>query len=136
MTSPSIAGIDPFSEADLGGLEVPFTPEHTIRGSARYSFANGFFLQGTFRSVGETFFDESNTGFFREGGYEVYDAQIGFRNEQFTIVVYGENLATSSITPSSIRRLPRVQLGSGSLRSTLGLAVLVKAEGLNLRSYA
>ena len=84
--------IDPFSGADVGGLEVPFTPEYTIRGSARYSFANGFFLQGTFRSVGETFFDESNTGFFREGGYEVYDAQIGFRNEQFTVVVYGENL--------------------------------------------
>ena len=84
--------IDPFSGADLGGLEVPFTPEYTIRGSARYSFANGFFLQGTFRSVGETFFDESNTAFFREGGYEVYDAQIGFRNEQFTVIVYGENL--------------------------------------------
>lgn len=84
--------IDPFSGADLKGLEVPFTPEYTIRGSARYSFDNGFFLQGTFRSVGETFFDESNTGLFREGGYEVYDAQIGFRNEQFTVVVYGENL--------------------------------------------
>ena len=84
--------IDPFSGADLGGLEVPFTPEYTIRGSARYSFENGFFLQGTFRSIGETFFDESNAGLFREGGYEVYDAQIGFRNEQFTVVVYGENL--------------------------------------------
>ena len=42
--------------------------------------------------MGETFFDESNAGLFREGGYEVYDAQIGFRNEQFTVVVYGENL--------------------------------------------
>lgn len=84
--------LDPFSGANLGGLEVPFTPEYTIRGSARYSFDNGFFLQGTFRSVGETFFDESNAALFREGGYDVYDAQIGFRNEQFTIVVYGENL--------------------------------------------
>ena len=84
--------IDPFSGADLGGLEVPFTPEYTIRGSARYSFANGFFLQGTFRSVGETFFDESNTGKIREGGYEVYEAQNGFRNEQITVDVYGKNL--------------------------------------------
>lgn len=83
---------DPFSSASLAGREVPFTPDYTMRGSARYSFDNGIFLQGTFRGIGETFFDEPNTATFRQGSYEVYDAQIGFRAEHYTIVVYGENL--------------------------------------------
>lgn len=84
--------VDPFSGADLSGLEVPFTPSSTIRGSARYSFDNGIFLQGTFRGLGETFFDEGNTALFRQGSYEVFDAQIGFRAERYSVVLYGENL--------------------------------------------
>jgi len=84
--------VDPFSGADLSGLEVPFAPSNTIRGSARYSFDSGLFLQGTFRSLGETFFDEANSPLFRQGSYEVYDAQIGFRVEQYSIVLYGENI--------------------------------------------
>ncbi len=83
---------DPFTAANLSGLEVPFTPKYTMRGSARYRFDNGLFLQGTFRSIGETFFDEPNSALFRQGSYEVYDAQVGFQTERFTIVVYGENL--------------------------------------------
>ena len=34
----------------------------------------------------------AKSGYSKQGGYEVYDAQIGFRNEQFTVIVYGENL--------------------------------------------
>ena len=54
-----------------------------------------------------------------------------FRNEQFTIVVYGKNLGDEFYYPSSIRRLPRTQ---DPETTEYGLAVLVKAEGLNLRS--
>lgn len=83
---------DPFTGASLNGRAVPFTPEYTARGSVRYNFDNGFFVQGTFRSIGETFFDESNTAMFRQGSYEVYDAQVGYRNEHYSVVIFGENL--------------------------------------------
>ena len=83
---------DPFTNVSLNGNQVPFTPEHTVRGSARYSFDSGFFVQGTFRSIGETFYDESNSAMFRQGSYEVYDAQVGYRTEQFSVVAFGENL--------------------------------------------
>lgn len=84
--------IDPFNGANLNGNEVPFTPSTTFRGSARYSLDNGIFFQATFRGIGETFFDEGNTAMFRQGSYEVFDAQIGFRRERYSVVVYGENL--------------------------------------------
>ena len=29
---------------------------------------------------------------FRQGGYEVFDAQIGYRSERYTVVIYGENI--------------------------------------------
>ena len=44
------------------------------------------------RSIGETFFDELNSAMFRQGSYEVYDAQFGYRSEQFSVVAFGENL--------------------------------------------
>lgn len=84
--------IDPFSNESLAGNTVPFTPEYTLRGSARYSFGGGLFAQATFRSIGETFFDETNAAMFSQGSYEVYDAQFGYRGEQFSIVAFGENL--------------------------------------------
>lgn len=84
--------LDPFTNANLAGNTVPFTPEYTLRGSARYSFGDGFFVQGAMRSIGETFFDESNTAMFSQSSYEVYDAQLGYRSEQFSVVVFGENL--------------------------------------------
>jgi iron complex outermembrane receptor protein len=84
--------VDPFTNAVLNGLEVPFTPEYTVRGSARYRFDNGVFLQGTFRSIGETFFDESNSAMFRQGSYEVYDVQVGYRTDKYSVVVFGKNL--------------------------------------------
>ncbi len=83
---------DPFSGTDLSGNDVPFAPARTVRGSARYSFDNGVFLQATFQGIGETFFDEANSPLFRQGSYEVYGAQVGFRTERYSIVLYGENL--------------------------------------------
>jgi iron complex outermembrane receptor protein len=84
--------VDPFTNAVLDGFDVPFTPEYTVRGSARYSFDNGVFLQGTFRSIGETFFDEPNSAMFRQGSYEVYDAQVGYRTDKYSVVIFGKNL--------------------------------------------
>ncbi len=84
--------VDPFTSTRLDGLAVPYAPEYTTRGSARYNFDNGVFVQATFRGIGETFYDESNAAMFRQGSYEVYDAQIGYRTDRYTVVVFAKNL--------------------------------------------
>ncbi len=83
---------DPFDGSSYNGMHVPYAPEHTIRGSAQYNFENGLFVQGAFRVIGATHYDEQNTALFRQGDYSVFDAQVGFRSERYSIALYGKNL--------------------------------------------
>ncbi len=84
--------VDVFTGANYSGLNAPFVPEYTIRGSVQYNFENGLFVQGAFRAIGATNYDEANNPLFRQGDYNVFDAQFGYRGERFSIAVYGKNI--------------------------------------------
>jgi len=77
---------------DLSGNDVPFLPEFTAGMVVRYDFENGFFAQTGVRAVGATYFDETNNGDFRQGSYEVWDAQFGFQGESWNAAIFARNL--------------------------------------------
>lgn len=77
---------------NLSGNDVPFIPDFTASLAARYDFADGFFVQTGVRAVGSTFYDETNNRNFRQGSYEVWDAQIGYEAESWSVVAFARNL--------------------------------------------
>ena len=79
---------------DFSGNEVPFLPDFTASMAVRYDFESGFFVQTGVRAVGATFYDESNSNNrnFRQGSYEVWDAQIGYQGESWNVVAFARNL--------------------------------------------
>ena len=84
---------DPFTPgANFNGREVPFVPEYTGSAGVRYDFESGFFAQTTVRVAGPTRFDAANTGGFTQDAYALWDAEIGYATERFTIAFFGHNL--------------------------------------------
>ena len=78
--------------ADLSGKDVPFLPEFTAGMVVRYDFENGFFAQTGLRTVGATFFDETNNSDYRQGSYEVLDAQLGYQGDGWNAAIFARNL--------------------------------------------
>jgi iron complex outermembrane receptor protein len=84
---------DPFAlGANFNGGEVPFVPEYTGSTGVRYDFENGFYAQTSVRVSGPTRFDAANTGLFTQNAYVLWDAEIGYATERFSIAFYGRNL--------------------------------------------
>lgn len=77
---------------DFSGNEVPFLPDFTASLAVRYDFESGFFVQTGVRAVGATFYDESNNRNFRQGSYQVWDAQVGYQADDWTVVAFARNL--------------------------------------------
>ncbi len=84
---------DPFTAgASFNGKEVPFVPEYTGSAGVRYDFENGFYGQTSVRVSGPTRFDAANTGLFTQDAYVLWDAEIGYATEHFSIALFGRNL--------------------------------------------
>jgi iron complex outermembrane receptor protein len=84
---------DPFTPlVNFNGKDVPFVPEYTGSAGIRYDFASGFFAQTSARVSGPTRFDAANTGTFTQDAYVIWDAEIGYTTERFTIALFGRNL--------------------------------------------
>ncbi len=77
---------------NFNGKEVPFVPEYTGSTGIRYDFESGFFAQTSVRVSGSTSFDAANTGTFTQDAYALWDAEIGYATERFTIALFGRNL--------------------------------------------
>lgn len=83
---------NPFTFVNFDGKEVPFVPEYTGSAGVRYDFENGFFAQTSVRVAGSTRFDAANTGVFTQDAYALWDAEIGYATERFTVALFGRNL--------------------------------------------
>lgn len=84
---------DPFTAGvSYNGKEVPFVPEYTGSAGVRYDFVSGFYAQTSVRVSGPTRFDAANTGTFTQDAYVLWDAEIGYATERFSIALYGRNL--------------------------------------------
>ncbi len=82
----------PGATGDLSGNTVPFIPEYTASIGLRYDFGNGFFVQSSLRAIGASEFDELNSAAFRQGSYELVNAQVGYETEDWSAIFYGSNV--------------------------------------------
>lgn len=81
-----------FDGGATDGNQVPFVPDFTASLGFNYDFGNGFFIAGSARFVGDTFFDENESAFFQQSSYHVVDAQVGYETEDWSLVLYGRNI--------------------------------------------
>ena len=84
--------IDGFTGADRAGNAVPFIPEFTASAGFRYDLAGGFFVGSSVRATLDTYYDAANTEAFSEAGSWVWDAQVGYEQENWSVMVFGRNL--------------------------------------------
>lgn len=84
---------DPFNPlASYDGKSVPFVPKYTASAGARYDFDNGFYAQTSARFWGRTEFDAANSSTFAQSSYVVWDAEVGYATDRFSVALYGRNL--------------------------------------------
>jgi iron complex outermembrane receptor protein len=84
---------DPFNPlVSYNGKSVPFVPKYTASTGVRYDFDNGFYAQTSARFSGETRFDAANSSTFTQSAYVVWDAEIGYATERYSVALYGRNL--------------------------------------------
>ena len=83
---------DPFSQTSYEGNSVPFIPEFTASAGFRYDLAGGFFIGSSVRATLDTYYDAANTEAFSEAGSWVWDAQVGYEQENWSVTVFGRNL--------------------------------------------
>lgn len=81
-----------FDGGATDGNQVPFVPDFTASLGFDYNFGNGFFIAGSARFVGDTFYDENETATFSQGSYNVIDAQVGYETDDWSLVLYGRNI--------------------------------------------
>ena len=95
--SAGISEIEFDDYTDLGGVnrdgsQVPFLPEFTAALGFRLDVTEKIYLQSSVRSIGTTFYDAANTSSFKQGSYQVWDAEIGYRAENWNAAVFGRNM--------------------------------------------
>lgn len=83
---------DPVSGASLDGSIPPFVPEFDAVAALDYHLDCGFFARLEYLAVGETWFDDFNRPAFRQGGYGLINASVGWRGENWNVSLYGANL--------------------------------------------
>ena len=84
---------DPFTAGvSYNGNQVPFVPEYTGSLGIRYDFEGGFYAQTSARVSGSTDFDAANTEAFTQDAYVVWDAEIGYATDRFSVALFGRNL--------------------------------------------
>lgn len=88
---------DPFTPGTYyDGNKVPFVPKYTGSLGIRYDFRRGFYAQTSVRLAGSTPFDAANTSTFTQDAYLLWDAEIGYATERFSVALYGRNLLDES----------------------------------------
>ena len=95
--SAGISEIEFDDYTDLGGVnrdgsQVPFLPEFTAAVGFRYDVTEKIYLQSSVRSVGSTYYNAANSANFKQGSYEIWDAEIGYTGDGWNAAVFGRNM--------------------------------------------
>lgn len=105
---------------DVSGNHVPFIPEYTVRSGIRYESGSGFFGSTSYTAFGKTYYNEQNDVTFAQSAFGVWDLQLGYRKNNFTISVFGRNLTDESFYQFIN---PEIQAGSPGAPERFGLRI-------------
>ena len=95
--SAGISEIEFDDYTDLGGVnrdgsQVPFLPEFTAAVGFRYDVTEKIYLQSSVRSIGTTYYDAANSANFKQGSYQIWDAEIGYTGDGWNAAIFGRNM--------------------------------------------
>ena len=95
--SAGISEIEFDDYTDLGGVnhdgsQVPFLPEFTAAVGFRYDVTEKIYLQSSVRSIGATYYDAANSANFKQGSYQIWDAEIGYTGDGWNAAIFGRNM--------------------------------------------
>jgi|GEM_PF-307204 len=85
--------VDPVTGADLSGNTAPFVPEFDAVAALDYHLDNGFFARLELVALGNVRFDDFNRDTFQESAYVLLNSALGYRRDQWSVALYGSNLA-------------------------------------------
>lgn len=83
---------DPVTGQNLDGVTAPFVPEFDAVAALDYHMDNGLFARVDYLATGNTKFDDFNRADFQQNAYGLINASMGWRNDQWSVSVYGTNL--------------------------------------------
>ena len=84
--------IDPFTGARFSENRAPFSPKYTLNFGFQYEHPSGIFTLLKIQSLGETFFDETESARFRQSSFTVVNLAVGLKRERFEVSLFGRNL--------------------------------------------
>jgi len=84
--------IDPVTGRDLDGKRLPFTPIWTSMLAVQYEHESGLNGRLEWLTSGDVYYDDLNTGAFKQSAYGLLNARVGYRWEFLELYVYGQNL--------------------------------------------
>ena len=81
-----------FTGASFSENRAPFSPKYTLNFGFQYEHPSGIFTLLKIQSLGETFFDETESARFRQSSFTVVNLAVGLKRERFEISLFGRNL--------------------------------------------
>lgn len=81
------------SGTKVNGRQVPFVPKYTLRTGATLSLSRALSVNASYAATGSTAYDERNTATFSQKAYGLFNAQIRYQVEGWTVALYGHNLS-------------------------------------------
>eukprot|EP01035_Chromulina_nebulosa_P034125 gene34126-45752_t len=78
--------------ASVNGKHVPYVPRSTLRAGVTVDLTRGFSANASYAAAGRTVYDERNTATFVQKSYGIVNAQLRYRQGQWTGAVYAQNL--------------------------------------------
>ena len=81
------------SGAKVNGRQVPFVPKYTLRTGATLSLSRALSLNASYAATGSTAYDERNTAAFTQKAFGLFNAQVRYQVEGWTVALFGHNLA-------------------------------------------
>ncbi|WP_070971815.1 TonB-dependent receptor [Vibrio sonorensis] len=78
------------ASGDYTGNKLPTTNDYTVSLGTSYGLEEGVFVGADVSFFGAQYMNEANT--YKEDGYAIVNAQIGYRTYDWTVYLYGRNL--------------------------------------------
>lgn len=83
---------DPVTGRNLDDHRAPYIADLTFSQAVTYRHRTGFFGTVEFQAFGDTFYDDGNTQAFKQAGYGLFHATVGYENEHMGVYFTGRNL--------------------------------------------
>jgi iron complex outermembrane receptor protein len=111
---------DPVNGQNLDGVTAPFVPEFDAVAALDYHLDNGFFARLELLALGNVKFDDFNRSEFQEGAYALLNSAVGYRRDNWSVALYGRNLADREYYTNMN---PEVRTGAPGLPREYGVRV-------------